>query len=125
MSIYPPPPPGWDSRKVQTLAEETDPLANERALGVWAHARGYELNTKPDLQWYQGWSPFVYLFKPTRLGREVRAHFGDATVFLVEAFDQVPSDPSENQDCYIVSFLTSPRLAYRAAIRSRMQKEAV
>ena len=125
MSIYPPPPPGWDSRKVQTLAEETDPLANERALGVWAQTRGYELNAKPDLRWYQGWAPFVYLFKPTRLGREVRAEFGDATVFLVEAYDQVQADSPDGHECYIVSFLTSPRLAYRAALRSRIQKEAV
>src|SRR4051812_35778310 len=129
MSLYPPPPPGWDSRKAQTLVDEVDPLAAERALAAWAQTRGYDLNAQPDLAWYQGWSPFVYLFRPTRLGREVRAQFGDATVFLVEAYDQVPTGPTadaaEGHDCYVVSFLTSPRLAYRAAIRSRMQKEAV
>jgi hypothetical protein len=57
----------------------------------------------------------------------VRAQFSDAVVYLVEAYDPSPEEgPSgDGTECYLVAFLTSPRVAYRAAIRSRMQKEAV
>ncbi len=105
-------------------AESTDPAAAARALAAWAQARGYELNEKPDLAWYKGWAPMVYLFAPSRLGREVRAQFGDASVFIVEAYEPMPERGGESE-CYVIAFLTSARLAYRAAIRSRMQKEAV
>jgi hypothetical protein len=124
MSIYPPPPPGWDSRR-PPAAQAPDPEAERRSLAVWAHARGYELNEKPDLAWYAAWAPFIYLFKPARLGREIRAQLSDASIWLVEAYDQPAPSETEGNDCYLLSFLTSPRLAYRAALRSRMQKEAV
>lgn len=109
---------------MQSGATEADPAADERALVAWARARGYELNGNPDVTWYQAWQPFVYLFKPHRLGREVRAQLADAQVWAVEAFEPGPSERDE-EACSIVTFLTSTRLSYRAAIRSRMQQEAV
>lgn len=109
----------------QPAAAPEDPQAATRALQTWATTRRYELNFKPDLAWYQSWAPFVYLFRPTRLGREIRATFSDATVWVVEAYDDEPASSGDEGDAYLMAFLTSARLPYRAAIRSRMQKEAV
>lgn len=118
-SLYPPPPPGWDSRALQGNASEV--AVEGQRLASWAQERGYELNGKPDLAWYQGWAPFVFLTAPDRLGREVSVRQGDAQLWIVEALTRV-----EHQEIgQVVAFVLSPRLAYRAAVRSRMQKEAV
>ncbi len=118
-SLYPPPPPGWDNRALQVPAPAAG-IEGQR-LSSWAQERGYELNAKPDLQWYHGWSPFVFLNAPERLGREVSARMGEAQLWIVEGFSHVEG----HEISQIVAFVLSPRLAYRAAVRSRMQKEAV
>ncbi|MGZ3424757.1 MAG: hypothetical protein ACXWUG_15635 [Polyangiales bacterium] len=123
MSLYPPPPPGWDSRLLQTPNQAQTSDA-EQKLHQWAQARGYAYNPHPNVEWYRSWAPFVFLFVPTRVGREVRAEFGDAQIWLVEAFNDEETERGE-EDRYVFTFLLSPALAYRAAIRSRMQKEAV
>lgn len=96
-----------------------DPYAAERALAHWAEARGYALQPSPDLAWYQAWYPFVYLFRIARVGRELRAAFGEAQVWIVEAFDPDPLKQATGEDRNVFAFLTSPRLTRRAAIRSR------
>lgn len=121
MSLYPPPPPGWDSRLLITAPEQAD---LEKRLTEWAPARGYEYNPRPEVDWYQSWAPFVFLFKPTRVFREVRASFGDAQLWIVEAVDDTKPKTAE-ESRYVLSFLLSPRLHYRAALRSRMQKDAI
>lgn len=121
MSIYPPPPPGWDSRLLSS--KETEPTDDD-ALAEWAEARGYEYNPTPQIDWYRGWAPFVFLFQPSRVSREVRASFGDAQVMIVEAIND-EDEARGNDGRYVVSFLLSPRLLYRCAIRSRMQKDAI
>lgn len=120
-SIYPPPPPGWDKR---ALAQEPmDPIAARRAMEAWVRARGYEYNPAPDVSWFQGWSPFVFLFNPVQIGREIRAKFSDSWLWIAELFaDGGAGKPLQP---FIVYFLTSERLQYRAAIRSRLQPEAV
>ena len=82
MSFYPPPPPGWDSRALLHAMPHAD---LEQRLADWAHARGYQYDPRPSVEWYQSWAPFVFLFRPARVTREVRASFGDAQVWLVEA----------------------------------------
>lgn len=120
MSIYPPPPPGWDSR----LLAKPQPANLDESLAAWASSRGYEYEANPSVEWYQSWAPFVFLFKPSRVTREVRASFGDAQLWMVEAHDdEAGRNPDETR--FVVSFLLSPRLHYRAAIRSRMQKDAI
>lgn len=120
MSIYPPPPPGWDSQLLVRPGEEE----SDDALHAWASARGHEYNPKPDLAWYQSWAPFVFLFTPSRITREVRASLGDATVMMVQAHN--PNEERAGEDArYVLSFLLSPRLHYRCAIRSRLQQEAI
>ena len=121
MSLYPPPPPGWDCRILISAPEQAD---LEQRLTTWAPSRGYEYNPRPSVDWYQSWAPFVFLFKPTRVLREVRASFGDAQLWMVEAVDESKPKPAE-ESRYVLSFLLSPRLHYRAAIRSRMQKDAI
>lgn len=121
MSIYPPPPPGWDTRRPPS-SPPIDPILAERALSGWAQTRGFELNARPDLRWYKAWAPFVYLFAPSHLGRELKAATHEATAWIVEAFDEESATPD---DPYIVAFVTSPRIQYRGAIRSRLQKEAI
>src|SRR5260370_39082864 len=95
MSIYPPPPPGWDTRRPGS-SPPIDPAVAERALAGWAQTRGFELNARPDLRWYKAWSPFVYLFTPSHLGRELKAATHEASEWIVEAFDDdsaTPDDP--------------------------------
>lgn len=121
MSLYPPPPPGWDSRLLISAPEQAD---LEQKLTQWAQARGYEYNPQPSVDWYQSWAPFVFLFKPMRAIREVRASFGDAQLWIVETIDEAKTKTGEESK-YVLSFLLSPRLHYRAAIRSRMQKDAI
>lgn len=123
MSLYPKPPPGWDSRLLVTPGA-AKPEQTDQVLGEWARARGYEYNPKPSVGWYQSWAPFVFLFKLSRVSREVRASFGDAQVMIVEAHNAEEEQRGEDGR-YVVSFLLSPRLLYRCAIRSRMQKDAI
>ncbi len=124
MSLYPPPPPGWDSRMLQVAQSARAQNDLDQRLHDWAGVRGYEFNAKPSAEWYQSWAPFVFLFVPTGVEREVRASFGDAQVWIIEARNAEQAQRGE-EDRYVVSFLLSPRLSYRAAVRSRMQKEAV
>ena len=109
MSIYPPPPPGWDSRLL--ISPNAPKQANlEDTLTQWAEARGYEYTPRPSAEWYQSWAPFVFLFKPSRIAREVRASFGDAQVWIVEAHSEDEEKRGE-EGRYVLSFLLSPRLA--------------
>lgn len=120
-SIYPPPPPGWD--KAAVGPEPMDPIAARRAMEAWVRARGYEFNPAPDVSWFQAWSPFVFLFHPLKIGREIRARFSDSWLWVAELFaDGGTSKPLQP---FIVYFLVSDRLNARAAIRSRLQPEAI
>ncbi len=96
-----------------------DPYAAERALTEWSAARGHELNPAPDVRWFQGWQPFVYLPALVRIGREIRVTLGDARAFIVEGFENDPFKHATGEDRHVVAFVTAPRLAYRAALRSK------
>jgi len=111
MAQAPPGPPGGQP--------PFDPYAADRALAQWAAARGYTLSAQPDLAWYQGWFPCVYLARPVRVGREVRATFGDATVWAAETFEADTLKQATGEDRHLLVFLTSQRLGARAALRSR------
>lgn len=113
MANYPPPPPGggWAPQGAP------DPYAGDRALAEWAGARNYALNSQPDVRWYQAWAPFAYLFPISRLGREVRAQIGEATLNVVEAFDSDPIKEATGEHRHVIAYLMSPKLAYRAAVR--------
>lgn len=124
MSLYPPPPPGWDSRLLEKPADSRAQGDADRLLAEWARARGYEFNPTPNVDWYRSWAPFVFLFTPTRVGREVRAALGDAHIWVIEAYDDEEISRGE-EGRHVVCFLLSNALSYRAAIRSRMQKEAI
>jgi hypothetical protein len=121
MANYPPPPPGGGYGSAQPAY---DPYAHERMLGEWAKARGYTVGAHPDPNWYGSWYPFVYLFRFSRLGRELRAPLrdagGDANAFLVEAYEGDAIKDLAGEDRRLLCFVTSPRLAYRAALRSRI-----
>lgn len=116
MAHYPPPPPGGGFPPPPPPA---DPYAPERALAEWARQRGYFLTAAPDLAWYQAWAPFTYQPRIQRVGRELRMTAGEATVWVVEAFEGDAVKEVAGEDRHVTCFLTSPRLAYRAAIRSK------
>jgi hypothetical protein len=116
MAHYPPPPPGGGFPPPPPPA---DPYAHERALAEWARQRGHFLNPTPDLAWYRAWAPFTYLFRIERVGRELRMTAGEASVWVVEAFEGDAVKEVAGEDRHVTCFLTSPRLAYRAAIRSK------
>jgi hypothetical protein len=117
-AAYPAPPPG--AAPIAPAPYAADPYAAQRAVEQWAASRGYTLGMTPDPAWYQAWKPFVYLFHFTRVGRELRGVFQDTGVFLVEAYDPDPLKQASGADCALCGFITSPRLACRAAIRSKL-----
>jgi hypothetical protein len=96
-----------------------DPYAAERALAEWAQQRSLTLSQSPDLSWYQGWQPFVYVFPIARVGRELRGKLDDADIALVEAFDNDPIKQAASEDRQVLCFLMSPRLRARAALRAK------
>lgn len=115
MANYPPPPPGsgWAPQG------GNDPYAGDRALAEFAHARGFQLNALGDVRWYQAWAPFAYLFPVHRVAREVRAQIGEASLAVAECFESDALKEATGEHRHVVAFLMSPRLAYRAAIRSK------
>jgi hypothetical protein len=122
MSIYPPPPAGWDASSPPSAA----PASADEALRAWARERGHELNLAPDVAWFRGWAPFVYLPTPAKALRELRATVGDAQAFIAMIEEEPAAAPGARGGATsIVSFLTAPSLTHRAAMRSRLQVEAV
>ena len=121
MANYPPPPPGggWSPPPGAPI----DPYAHERAFQAWAQARGVTINPAADVRWYASWGPFVYLPAFQRVGREARAPISpppaEAQAFVVETIDSDPIRQATGDDRLLVAFVTSARLAYRAAIRSK------
>jgi len=115
MANYPPPPPGggW------APAGGHDPHAADRALTEFAQARGFQLSPQGDVRWYQAWAPFAYLFPTSRVGRELRAQIGEATLNVAECYESDPIKEATGEHRHVVAWLMSPRLAYRAAVRSK------
>jgi hypothetical protein len=111
---YPPPPgggaPGYAA---------PDPYAADRALQEWASSRGYTLGTNPDFAWYQGWWPFQYAPRLARVGRELRAQFNEAGLFAVEGFEADEIKRAAGEDRQVYALVTSPRLQFRVALRSK------
>ncbi|GAC1352765.1 MAG: hypothetical protein NVSMB1_18940 [Polyangiales bacterium] len=117
MANYPPPPPGGAYSHPSPAA--ADSLSRQRMLDEWAQARRYSVQPSPDVRWYQAWAPFVFLPPVVRLGCEVRATFSEVSLWLVEAFEGNTLNQATGDDRRVVAFVTSPQLAYRAAVRSR------
>jgi hypothetical protein len=122
MSSYPPPPSAWGS-SVANIAANPAPQDSREALVEWARHRGYQLSETPSLGWYQRWAPLIHIPNPADGRREVRAEFGEAKVWLLEAI--APTRPGGGPEVFIVSFVTSPALLHRAAIRSRIAQDAI
>jgi hypothetical protein len=127
---YPPVPPaaGGASENVGGAAPPAappapqgayDPYAAERALEEWASEKGYTLSKSPELSWYQGWYPFQYVFRLARIGRELRATFGAATLHVIEGFEADQLKAAAGEDRYLMAFILSPQLTLRVAIRSK------
>jgi hypothetical protein len=118
---YPPPPPGGGSppEGASPPGGAYDPYAAERALEAWASEKGYTLNKTPELSWYQAWYPFQYLFRLARIGRELRATFGEATVHVIEGFDADQLKAVTGEDRHLIAFVLSERLTLRVAVRSK------
>lgn len=119
---YPPPPPGYPpppgGAPVQPGAP-ADPYAQDRALSDWANQRGYALGSNPDFAWYQSWFPFQYAFRLARVGRELRAQFGEANLFVVEAFEADEVKRVAGEDRHIYALVTSPKLAAKVSLRAK------
>ena len=116
MANYPPPPGGgWTPP-----AGGPDPHAADRALAEWAQARGVQLSPQGDVRWYQAWAPFAFLYPIARVGREARQIVGEAAVSVVETFEGDAIKQATGEDRHLIAFVMSPRLAYRAAVRSRL-----
>jgi hypothetical protein len=116
---YPPPPPGGGPPGAPPPQGPVDPYAAERALEAWAAEKGYTLSKTPELSWYQGWYPFQYVFQLARIGRELRATFGEATLHVIEGFESDPIKAAAGEDRYLFAFILSERLKLRVAVRSK------
>jgi hypothetical protein len=112
MANYPPPPGGWGPPGY-------DPYGFERALQAWATERKLELVAQPDIAFYLSWYPFQYLPRITHVTRELRATYGDAKLFIVEAYDNDPLKQAIGTHRMLIAFVTSPLLTHRAAVRAK------
>ena len=118
----PPPAPGGGPPPAPGAAGPPgayDPYAAERALEEWATGKGYTLSKTPELGWYQSWAPFQYVPRVARIGRELRATFGEATLHVIEGFEADPLKAATGEDRYLYAFIVSARLTLRAAIRAK------
>jgi hypothetical protein len=100
-----------------------DPYAADDALAAWARARSYALSATPDLAWYKGWYPCTYMPPVARIGREIRATFGEAKVAIVETFTGDLLLQATGEDRHICVFVLSPRLTSRAASAQRAAED--
>ncbi len=114
-----PPPPGGAPPAGGPPAAPYDPYAAERALEEWAASKSYTLSKTPDLNWYLSWYPFQYVFRLARIGRELRASFGEATVHVIEGFEADQLKAAAGEDRYLFAFILSQRLTLRAALRAK------
>lgn len=120
MAQNPPPPPGgYNPPPGGAYAPPNDPYAADRALQQWAQSRGAVLQPSPDLRWYQGWFPCVYLPKIDSVGRELRADLQGAQVMLVEAFEDDPIKRATGENRNVIAFVLSQRPTCRVALRSK------
>lgn len=118
---YPPPPGGGGYPPGPSGAPPAayDPYAQEKALEAWVAEKSYTLSKTPDLNWYLGWYPFQYVFRLARIGRELRATFGEAAVHVIEGYDPDPIKQAASEDRYLFSFVLSPKLTLRSALRAK------
>jgi hypothetical protein len=59
------------------------------------------------------------VFRLARIGRELRATFGEATVHVIEGFEADQLKQAAGEDRYTFAFVLSQRLTLRAAIRAK------
>jgi hypothetical protein len=93
----------------------------------WATSKGYSVNPYPSASWYQQWGPFIYMFEIQGVGLEVECDFGEADLWLAEAYESGDIDyektgkvKHDGKDMHVVAFITSPHLKARGAVRSRL-----
>jgi len=113
MEKYPPPPPaaGWGPQATAASAEQV--------LTAWATERNYVINTQPATGFYLSWYPFQYLPRITHVTRELRTSFGEASVFVAEAYDNDPVRQAVGTHRMLLCLLMSPNIAYRVAVRAK------
>lgn len=126
MPEYPPPPPGHSPGWPPPF----DPYAADRALASYAKERDCEIAPAGDVRWYQAWYPFVYLPLVSQVGRELRAELDGAhgyrkggadaaKVWVIEGFESDPIKQATGEHKRLYAFVTSSKLTYRAAVRSK------
>ncbi len=124
MPEYPPPPRNVPYNRAPNADVPTKIV--EPAFVTWATQKGYVVNPYASAGWYQAWGPFVFLFEIEGVGMEVAADFGDADLWLVEAYEDSDIEYKQGKaqhdlkDRRVIAFITSPHLKYRAALRWRL-----
>ncbi len=126
MPDYPPSPPSipYAPSAVEVPRRLVDP-----ALLSWATSKGYQLNPFPSAAWYQGWGPFRYLFEIQGVGLELICDFGEADLWIVEAYDSGNIEYDKTGafkyvgSRHTLGFVTSPHLRARGASWSRQDAD--
>jgi hypothetical protein len=93
----------------------------------WATSKGYTLNPYASATWYQAWGPFMFLFEIQGVGLELACDFGDADLWLVEAYgsgdieyEKTGKVKHDTKNRHVVAMVTSPYVKARSAVRWRL-----
>lgn len=94
------------------------PASIDPRLAAWAQHRRAQL-TMPDPRFYMAWSPIQFLSRVGAVYREAQLTMNDAPVRLAEVSVDEALRKAVGEDRVVLAFLSSPRVLYRAALRSR------
>ncbi|NUP04913.1 MAG: serine/threonine protein kinase [Polyangiaceae bacterium] len=103
----------------QQHAAQTGWHPADQALHAWGTHHRAQLRAPADLRLYAGWNPFQFLPPIAQASRDARLVLRDAQVHLVEVFSNDPLRQATGEDRSVLALVTSSRIYYRAAVRSK------
>jgi serine/threonine protein kinase len=109
-----PPPAAWGSVPPPPPPPGTDPR-----LVMWMHHRRAELRAPVDPRPYIAWNPFQFIARITHAFRDAHLPVHDARLALVEIATDDGLRRATGEDRFVLGLLTSPRILYRAALRTK------
>jgi len=112
-------PQAWPSQVAMQAPGQGWPAGPDPRLAAWAAHHRAELRAQADPRFYQAWSALQFLPPIQHVYRDARLSLRDAQVYLAEVVTSDALRSLAGEDRYILSFVVSQRLLYRAALRSK------